>query len=153
MGFSMRVNFVDVVCDNSLKSTYINGQKSGFRFEIRLSYYRGLYLSCVEQLEIEIDGKKVPAQDITFAINGNQFSVYQLPDCTTEFWTLLEPAVIDVYQPGGLPAGEHHIKVNLMMRCPYLPLPGADGTRLYMPVDAGGEKTLTLKDAFPEGAV
>lgn len=151
MGFGMRVNIVDVVCDHSLKNISVNGSKSGCRFKIRLSYYRGLYLSCIEQFEAYIDGKKVPDQDVSFGVNNKTFSVYQLNDCTTEFWTLLEPAIIEISRPGGLNAGEHHIKVVLILRCPYLPLPGADGERMYMPIDGCGEKTLVLQDAYLEG--
>lgn len=148
----MRINFVDVIRDSSLKNTYVNGQKSGFSFEIRLSYYRGLYLSCIEQFEVYVDGEKVADQDVSLGLNGKVFSAYQLAGCTTEFWSLLEPAVIDVSRPGGLPAGSHPIKVVLLLRCPYLPLPGADGQRLYMPIDSCGEKTLILRDAFSEGS-
>ena len=30
MGFAMRVNFVDVICDDSLKNEYVNGKKMGY---------------------------------------------------------------------------------------------------------------------------
>ena len=40
----LRLNFVDVVCDDSLKHLYVNGKKAGCQFDVRLSYYRGHFL-------------------------------------------------------------------------------------------------------------
>ena len=37
----LSLNFVDVVCDDSLKHLYVNGKKTGCQFDVRLSYYRG----------------------------------------------------------------------------------------------------------------
>ena len=38
MGFAMRMNFVDVVVDDSLKNVKVNGKNIGYQFDIRLSY-------------------------------------------------------------------------------------------------------------------
>lgn len=153
MGFGMRINFVDVVCDDSLKNTYANGLKSGYQFDIRLSYYRGMYLSCIDRFEIYVDGEKVPDQDIAFNINDKALNAFQLSECITEFWKLTEPARIEINKPGGLAEGEHHINVVLMLRSPYLPLPGADGERKYMPLNCCGEKKLILKDVFTKEVI
>ena len=39
MAFAMRMEFTDVVVDDSLKNCCVNGVKTGFQFEIRLAYY------------------------------------------------------------------------------------------------------------------
>lgn len=147
MSFAMRVNFVDVVCDNSLKNEYINGQKAGYSFDIRLSYYRGHFLSDIDVFEVEVDGETVKPEDVAFCINGKEFAVYELREAYTEFWRLLDPAKIKVYHLGGLFQGRHHIKIKLMMRVPYLPLPGGVNEHTYMPLDACGEKTLEIQEA------
>lgn len=146
MSFAMRVNFVDVVCDDSLRNEYINGKKTGYSFDIRLSYYRGHFLSDIDIFEIEVDGQKVAPENVTFGINDKEFAVYELREAYTEFWRLLDPARIRVYAPGGLKAGRHEIKVTMMMRVPYLPLPGGDD-HSYMPLDCCGEKVLELTEA------
>ncbi len=145
MGFAMRVNFVDVICDDSLKNELVSGKKCGYSFDVRLSYYRGHFLSDIDVLEITVDGEKVDESDISFCLNGKEFYVSQLKEAYTEFWSLLEPAKIKVMKKGGLANGEHHIKLNLMMRVPYLPLPGGND-HTYMPLDAGGEKTLSIHE-------
>lgn len=146
MGFSMRVNFVDVVCDDSLKNTYVNGVKNGYTFDIRLSYYRGHFLSDIDLFEVYLDGEKADDHDVTFGINGKEFSVFQLPYLVSEFWTLLEPAHIRVRKSGGLENGPHKIEVKLMLRVPYLPLPGGDNDHCYMPLDSCGSKEFVLNE-------
>ena len=49
MAFAMRINFVDVVCDDSMKNIFANGKKVGYQFDIRLSYYRGHFLSVIDE--------------------------------------------------------------------------------------------------------
>lgn len=146
MGFAMRVNFVDVVCDNSLQNDYINGRKSGFSFDIRLSYYRGHFLSDIDEFEVTVDGKTYAPEDVYFCINGKELGSSEIKEAYTEFWNILEPAHITVICPGGLKAGKHHVEVKLMMRVPYLPLPGADNDHAYMPLDSCGEKVLEIRE-------
>lgn len=151
MGFEMRINFVDVVCDESLKNTYVNGKKNGYKFDIRLSYYRGLYLSCIDEFEVVVDGEKVDADDIIFCINDKEFNVYQLSYCISEFWSLVEPAKILVNRKGGLSAGEHNVEIKLMLRVPYLPMPGGEGEHNYAALNSCGEKTLMIVEDNARG--
>lgn len=146
MGFAMRINFVDVVCDNSLKNTYVNGKKCGFVFDIRLSNYRGHYLSCIDEFKITVDGQEISDQDVTFGINNKEFNVYQFPNLISEFWQLIKPAHIRVHKNGGLNVGEHDIKVHLMLRVPYMPLSASAEDTKYMPLDSCGEKVLNIKE-------
>lgn len=143
MGFAMRINFVDVVCDDSLKSYYIDGKKMGYQFDIRLSYYRGHFLSVIDEFGIKVDGKEVPNETIKFCLNGKEFSPNELQLCYSEFWDILTPATIRVFLPGGLQAGEHDIDVHLMFHSPYMPI---GDNHQYMPMDGCGQKVLTLKN-------
>lgn len=146
MAFAMRINFVDVICDNSLKNTYVNGKKNGFAFDIRLSNYRGHYLSCIDEFKVTVDGEEIRDADISFGINNKEFHVTQFPYLITEFWQLLESAHIKVHRLGGLSAGEHHIKVHLMLRIPYMPLSASAEDTKYMPLDSCGEKILCINE-------
>ncbi len=140
MAFAMRINFVDVICDNSLKSLFVNGKKSGYQFDIRLSYYRGHFLSVIDQLEVKLDGQEVPKEAIKFCLHGKEFGISQLHDLVSEFWTIIEPATIKVFQAGGIESGEHNIDVTLMFHSPYMPI----SETKYMPIDSCGSKMLTL---------
>ena len=146
MAFAMRMTFVDVICDDSLKHIYVDGEKAGFQFEARLAYYRGHYLSAIDEFYVTVDGVKYDPAVCTFGINGKTLNGEMLNRYASEFWTLLEPAKIAVALPGGLAEGEHEVDLHLMLRVPYLPLPGGDNDHAYMPIDSCGQKTLTIHD-------
>lgn len=141
MAFAMRINFVDVVVDNSLKNVYLNDKIMGYQFDIRLSYYRGHFLSVIDEFKIKVDGEEVPNEIIKFCINGKEFSPIEFDKCYSEFWQIIEPATIRVFCPGGLEAGEHDIDVTLFFRSPYMSI---GPNHQYMPVDSCGSKRLTL---------
>ena len=89
MGFAMRMDFVDVVVDDSLKNVKVNGKNIGYQFDIRLSYYRGHFLSVIDEFGVKVDGKEVPAETIKFCINGKEFSPIEFDKCYTEFWQVI----------------------------------------------------------------
>ena len=146
MAFSMKLPFVDVVCDDSLKNTYVNGTKLGYEFQIRLSNYRGHYLSCIEEFVVTVDGKEVNSDDITFGLNEKEFTLRQLPSLISEFWSLIEPATISVFAPGGLTEGEHHVDVKMMLRIPYMAVPASKKEHDYAQLVSCGSKTLLVRD-------
>ncbi|MBT2654767.1 hypothetical protein J7E81_05825 [Bacillus sp. ISL-18] len=146
MAFSMKLPFVDVVCDESLKNTYVNGKKLGYEFQIRLSNYRGHYLSCIEEFVVSVDGKEVNSDDITFELNEKEFTIRQLPSLISEFWNLIDSATIHVFAPGGLAEGEHYIDVKMMLRIPYMAVPGSKKEHDYAQLDSCGSKTLRVRD-------
>lgn len=142
MAFAMRINFVDVVCDDSLKNVFINGKKMGYQFDIRLSYYRGHFLSVIDKFGVKVDGNDIPTENIKFCLHGKEFGISQLHDLVSEFWLITEPATIKIFEPRGLPAGEHDINVTLMFHSPYMPLSDTE----YMPIDGCGRKKLMMKE-------
>lgn len=144
MGFSMRIVFSEILVNDSLENTYMDGHITGYQLLVRLGYYRGHFLSCIDQLALEVDGLAVPGQDILFCLNGKEFEPSELRHQSSEFWDILEPAVIRVHKRGGLRPGEHGIKLTLMLRCPYLPQPGATEPHRYVPIDSSDEQVLCL---------
>ncbi|MBT2721138.1 DUF6379 domain-containing protein [Bacillus sp. ISL-46] len=146
MAFSMKLPFVDVVCEDSLQNTFVNGKKLGYEFQIRLSNYRGHYLSCIEEFAVTVDGNEVNSDDLSFCLNGKEFTLGQLPSLISEFWSLIEPATIKVFAPGGLTEGTHEIDVKLMLRIPYMAVPGSKKAHDYAKLDSCGSKTLVVRD-------
>lgn len=139
---ALRLNFVDVVCDDSLKHYYAGGKKMGCQFDVRLSYYRGHFLSTIDELRVKIDGEEIPANDIIFTLKGHEYGVAQLHDLVDVFWPIIEPATIKVFKKGGYEAGDHKIEFILYFRSPYM----AIGENAYMPINSCGEKVLSLSE-------
>ena len=111
----------------------------GYQLKIRLSYYRSLPLSCIEQVTLSIDGTEVPASSIVFIVNDKLFALDQLRDLYAEWWNIVEDATLEVDLPGGLPAGSHEVEVSLVCRTPYLFFNGD-----YVRRRSRNNKTLTL---------
>ena len=142
MAFAMKMRFIDVIQDESLKNIYVNGEKVGFEFKIRLGYYRGHFLSCIDLLELTIDNNQIPSNQITFCVNGKEFELYELKESYSEFWSLLEPATIKVVDGSGLENKEYNVDFNLMLRLPYMSL----GPNKYMPLDSGEQKVIKINE-------
>lgn len=138
---ALRLNFVDVICDDSLRNIYVNGKKTGFGFKVRLSYYRGHFLSTIDEIGVKIDGKEMKTEDITFVLKGQEYGASQLKNLVNEFWPIAEPAEIRVFYPGGLEKGAHKVEFTLYFRSPYMEI----GEDEYMPVNSCGEKELVIR--------
>lgn len=138
---TLRLNFVDVVCDDSLKNIYANGKKVGFEFKVRLSYYRGHFLSTIDALGVKVDGEEIDTNNIRFALKGKEYGAVQLSSLVNEFWPIIEPATIKVFYPGGLEKGQHEIDFSLYFRSPYM----AIGENEYVPSDSCGKKDLIIR--------
>lgn len=111
----------------------------GYQLRIRLSYYRSLPLSCVEQVTLSVDDNEVPTSAITFCLNDKRFSLRQLCDLYGEWWDIVEDAKLEIDWPGGLPAGPHDVEVSLVCRTPYMFFNGD-----YVRRRSRNKKTLTL---------
>ena len=144
MGFVMKVKLTETLRDGTLRNYYESGKAAGYQVDVRLAYYRGQYLSVIDQFELEVDGEKADDLDLRLCLHGKEFAPWELKEEFTEFWGIKEAATIKVRKPGGLSKGEHNVKLTLMFRCPYLPLPGAE--HAYAPVDSNDEKTMTLAE-------
>jgi hypothetical protein len=59
---------------------------------------------------------------------------------------LTDSATISVFALGGLTEGEHHIDVKMMLRIPYMAVPGRKREREYAVLDSCGSKTLLVRD-------
>ena len=68
MGFVMRVKLTETLRDGTLKNYYENKRKAGYQFDLRLAYYRGHYLSVIDELAVEVDHEKIEEESIRFCI-------------------------------------------------------------------------------------
>lgn len=108
-----------LICDKPIKNTIVNGTTYGYEFQIRYPSYRGCYLSNIEELWFEVDGKKLKNTLIYFCLNGKEFTLDELPDLFREYWYVMQPAIIRVVCPGGIGRGEHQVRVFMKHRVPY----------------------------------
>lgn len=139
---AMKLGFDNkVLQEDSLRNIRVNGKTVGFHVGIHLNYYRGLHVSCVEKLELKVDGKTVPEDRIVFGINGKRFTISQLKYLFSEFWGVKTMARLEVYDGAGLDEGEHDVELTLELRNESMRF----GPGIYGTIDGSARKTLTLQ--------
>lgn len=144
MKYAKKLNNIDnVIVRDSLKN-FGNGEKyAGYQFELRLDYYRGHFLSVIDEFEVKVDGCRIPDEQIKFCINGKAFSPVEFDKCYTEFWQVTEAAVIKIIALGGLEPGEHDIEVIMYYRSPYMPI---GENHQYMAIDNCGSRKMAVSE-------
>ena len=136
----IKLGFEDnVLCEQSFRNIILNRVPVGFQLGINLNYYRGLHVSCIEKLEVKVDGEKIPEHLICFCINGKKFTLSQLKDLYAEFWGIKNTARLEIYN-SGLSAGEHDVELTLELRSPYMRF----APRIYGAIDGSARKRMTL---------
>ncbi len=137
----LRLNFTDVICDHSLRHIFANGRKVGCQFDVRLSYYRGHFLSAIDELRVRIDGREIDPMDITISIKGSDYGLAALPRLGNVFWPVADAATVKIYKPGGFDEGGHDIEFIMYFRSPYMEMAPNE----FMPNDGCGFKRLSFE--------
>ncbi|HFI0166810.1 TPA: DUF6379 domain-containing protein [Streptococcus suis] len=135
MAFAMRMPLNrEIIKKDSYKEEYINGKNQGFSFAVQLAYYRGHYLSDIDKLAVTVDGEEIPQEAVTFELNGKELPIYKVKEAYTEFWNQTDLATIHVIKAGGLAPGQHQVKLDLLLRIPYMEI---GPNHAFMPLDSG----------------
>ena len=75
-----------IFTEGSLSNVELDGGVIGYEMRTRIPYYRGIPLSMVHDVEVEVDGAAVPREDIRFTADGG-----------AHWWTLAEmETVLDI---------------------------------------------------------
>lgn len=128
-----------VIHNEDFYNLRLSDKMIGFNMGIRMNYYRGLHLACVESLKVKIDGKEIPEQLILFNLNGKKFTIKSLKDMYQEYWGIKEIAQLQIFN-GGLSQGKHKVEVELYLRNPYMQFaPG-----VYGAINSSAAKELEL---------
>ncbi|VEG29269.1 C-glycoside deglycosidase beta subunit domain-containing protein [Actinomyces howellii] len=114
-----------IFTDNTLTNVEVDGEVIGFEMRTRIPYYRGVPLSMVHDVEVEVDGEPVPRGDIRFTADdgGHWWTLTEMETVTFFRWEYEDEAVVRVLRPGGLPAGEHEVLLRVSARVAYIPVP------------------------------
>lgn len=119
----------------------LNGRVVGFNLGVFLNYYRGLPVSCVENLELKVDGETIPPHLVCAVVNEKKFTIEQLQGLHAEFWGIRKRIDLEVYN-GGLEPGEHEVELTLHLRNPYMRF----APRVYGMIDGSASKRMALAE-------
>ncbi len=98
-----------------------NGQIVGFEFEMKIQYYRGITLSIIRNIEVEVDGVQYDREAIRFTVNGETFTLEEMRTVISNRWLFGQYAKVTVVTEGGLEKGKHHIKCTQTIAPSYMP--------------------------------
>lgn len=98
-----------------------DGRNTGFQVPVRLTYYRGVWLTQLRPVTVTVDGEKFETDQITWVIDGKSYSQADLKNHPDVQWSSLTPAVLQVRKAGGLPLGIHDVEVKIVYSTSYLP--------------------------------
>lgn len=104
----------DVMYERSL-----HGQR-GWCIPVALTSYRSLPLSCIDRLEIEVDGLAIPQTEMRVLLNQSAYRTADFPTLHDVWWFILDTA--EVWIPVELvqDAPSHHVRGTLVKVEPYI---------------------------------
>ncbi|MDR1904125.1 MAG: sugar phosphate isomerase/epimerase [Treponema sp.] len=98
------------------------GEITGIELYARSSYYRGVPLCLVENVEVKIDGVSYGTEKISFEIDGEVFMFAKMASVTAFYWNYGHLATVIVDLPGGLDEDKKHdVYFKYSLRTYYLP--------------------------------
>lgn len=115
----------NVFIEGTCKNTVVDGQVVGFEVQTYITYYRGIPLSMVNEIGVEVDGTAVAREAITCSVDGGEywFTLAEMETVVSHKWEYGEPMIVRVAQPGGLSAGTHEVELTVNVRTAYIPVP------------------------------
>lgn len=109
--------------EESCKNVIRNGVIVGFELKTRITYYRGIPLSMIDNIEIRVDNRLVDKTKIHFTPNGEDwFTLSEMETVSAIKWEFGEEATVFVAQEGGLPQGKHKVSLRTTVTVAYAPL-------------------------------
>lgn len=106
---------------NSFKNVNKNGKTIGFSFDMKIQYYRGITLSIIRNIEVEVDEKSYPRDSILFTVNNETFTLDEMRTVISNRWLFGQYARVTVLCENGLSQGRHHIKCIQTIAPSYMP--------------------------------
>jgi hypothetical protein len=91
----------------------------GLALEVRLPWYRSLPLSCVESIELSLNGRPVSCDDLLVAVDGCDRRVTELEPLEDRPWFVRDPIALKA--PWVVEAGEEiDVRLRVRLRIPYI---------------------------------
>ena len=113
----------NVFLNGTCRNTVVDGAVIGYELQTNITYYRGIPLSMVEFIKVEVDGVEAPVENICISVDQNDwFTLKEAETVTTYKWEYGEPLYIRVLGEG-LTSGSHKVKLTVATRTAYIPVP------------------------------
>ncbi len=107
------------IADDEIRPAVWEG-RPGYLIRVRLMSYRSLPLSCIEDIQLTVDGARVAPERLTFVLNGYGHKLDELGKLSRLWWFILDAADLFVASETPLAPGEHAVEGTLVTVEPYV---------------------------------
>lgn len=98
-----------------------DGKAIGYEVRLRIPYYRGIPMSCVDEITLAVDGEEAPKDAMTITVKGEQFAYGEISTAINHRWEFTDTITVFVAKEGGLAAGSHEVHAFVSIRISYQP--------------------------------
>jgi len=113
-----------ILSEVGARSVWEKGKKIGYALNIKINYYRGLPLCCVDEISLEVDGKPVDPSTMYLQHRGREYPYLDIlkDDFPTDFyWVFGQLLRVVILNDEGIEQGIHNVKLTLGSRRSYTP--------------------------------
>ena len=77
-----------ILSDEGCQSLWEHGKKIGYCVNLKINYYRGLPMSCIDEITLVVDGEPVAPEQMLLQHNGRELPYLDIlkDDFSTEFY-------------------------------------------------------------------
>jgi hypothetical protein len=97
-----------------------NNQIIGFQVQVKIAYYRGVFLPLIGEWEIDVDGEKFGVDKMRYTLGSRTFTFDETAKATDVHWAFGKPLKLTILKPGGLSPGVHTVYFRQIIVPPYV---------------------------------
>lgn len=107
----------------------VHRREDGIAVAVQLPWYRSLWLSAVDGVDVTVNGAVVPRESLRFELQGRSYEIAELTEQWDTLWFVADRPEIVIPLDHAPQAGEKiTVEVVLTMRLLYMQImPGVDG--------------------------
>ena len=115
----------NVFIEGTCKNTVEGGKITGYEMQTHITYYRGIPLSMVNDIQVKTDGCQEPRESIRCSVDQGEywFTLDEMETVVGHKWEYGEPMLVRVFKEDGLSAGAHQVELTVIVRTAYIPVP------------------------------
>ena len=127
--------------DTVLTEDSLLARPEGLGIALTVPWYRSLWLSSVSSIAVAVEGRPVPAEDLTVELAGRTYTVAELPDQWDTLWFIQDRLVVVVPLDEPVAAGAQvDVEVTVDLRLPYMQI----APMTYVTNHAANRRTLAV---------
>lgn len=108
-----------MLVENTLTNRFENG-KSFIQVGIRFPHHCGIWVSIIEKIELSIDGRNMPEDDMYLILHDNEYKVTELEAEYEDRWNFSEIALLRIMNQTLSGEGFHDLELMIGLRVSFL---------------------------------